>query len=141
MARTIRLTVLTGPHKGRRFCFRGATQCLLGRADDCFVKFCGTARDRLISRHHCQLDIDPSCIHVRDLRSSNGTYINGRRVEPILDGADAASLGAVLNDGDVLGVDGTTLRVDIVDCPPAGTQAEGLWNAGDTAKKDCPLSC
>jgi hypothetical protein len=35
MAATIRLTVLTGPHKGTRFCTRGLNACLVGRSAEC----------------------------------------------------------------------------------------------------------
>lgn len=59
MATTVRVTVETGPHKGRRFCFRGRANCLVGRAPDCFMRFVGADRDLSISRHHCQLLVDP----------------------------------------------------------------------------------
>ena len=59
MAKTARLTVLTGPHRGRRFCFRGASNCLVGRGSDCFMRFAGFERDLEISRHHCKLEVDP----------------------------------------------------------------------------------
>jgi pSer/pThr/pTyr-binding forkhead associated (FHA) protein len=110
----------------------------------------GTLRDALISRCHCRLDIDPPDIQVRDLNSSNGTYINGTRVAPIDSGpkgisdqAEEDGLNAGLRDGDLLTVGGTTLRVDIVDCPPAGTNLpeEAIWNENELAKKNCPFSC
>jgi len=104
----------------------------------------------LISRCHCRLDIDPPNIRVQDLSSSNGTYINGKKVEAvdpgptaIADRADEASSNAVLEDGDVLTVGGTTFRVDIVDCPPPGANLpeEAIWNENELAKKNCPFSC
>ena len=33
-----------------------------------------------VSRRHCQLDIDPPHIRVRDLGSRNGTFLNGDRI-------------------------------------------------------------
>jgi pSer/pThr/pTyr-binding forkhead associated (FHA) protein len=104
----------------------------------------------LISRCHCRLDIDPPNIQVRDLNSSNGTFINGERVDPvdpgpkaITDQAEEDSSNAVVKDGDFLTVGGTTLRVDIVDCPPPGTNVpeEAIWNEEEVAKKNCPFSC
>src|SRR5262249_6084452 len=143
MTPTVRLTVLTGPHKGRKFCFRGATQCMLGRAEDCFVQFYGTARDQLISRHHCELDIDESSIRIRDLGSCNGTYVNTQRLDPAAETVVdcAACPGAVLGDADVISLGGITLQVHIVDCPPAGNEADKVWQPGENAKRDCPLTC
>lgn len=142
MVTAIRLTVLTGPHKNRRFCFCGPTRCQVGRALDCFVQFSGTERDELISRHHCRLDIDPPSIQVRDLGSTNGTYINGKEVDSGLKELSEKA-GCTVNHGDLLTAGGTTLRVDILDCPHAGNESEGksIWATGETAKKDCPLPC
>ena len=150
MAETVRLTVLTGPHKGHRFCFRGPAQCMLGRADDCFVCLAGTERDQRISRHHCQLSIDPPCVWVDDLGSLNGTYVNGKGIHQDVAAKDLAGLlqGRVANgamsSGDMLTVGGTTFQVDIVDCPPPlleAAQAEAVWKPDEVAKKDCRISC
>src|SRR5437763_9628373 len=81
MVTAVRLTVLTGPHKNRRFCFCGPTRCQVGRAWDCFIQLSGAERDELISRHHCQLDINPPSLQVRDSGSTNGTYLNGKEVD------------------------------------------------------------
>ncbi len=153
MATTVRITVLNGPHKGQRFCFRGATHCLLGRADDCFVQLAGEEKDLLISRHHCQLDVNPACIlgtFVRDLGSLNGTYINGKRVAPTdQDLADvplwlARSFpNSAVEDGDIITVGGTSLQIDLVDCPPEGVEQAGgpVWAEAEVAKRDCPIPC
>jgi len=150
MADTIRLTVLTGPHKDSKYCFRGPSLSKIGRDPDCFVQLFGTRRDMLISRCHCRLDIDPPNIRVRDLNSSNGTYINGKKVEPadpgpaaLADPADEGRSNAVLEHGDVLTVGGTTFRVDIVECPPPGTNLpeEAVWSENEVAKRNCPISC
>ncbi len=47
----------------------------------------------LVSRLHCQLTATRDSLHVKDLDSTNGTFVNGRRVET-----------AELKDGDRLGV-------------------------------------
>lgn len=142
MATTVRLTVLTGPHKTRKFCFCGPNRCQVGRALDCFIQLSGTERDLLISRHHCQLDIDPPSIQVRDLGSTNGTYLNAKKVEPILKELPENAVPGV-EHGDLLTIGGTTFRVDMLDCPHAGNDAEGKpsWEAGKTAKRDCLLPC
>jgi predicted component of type VI protein secretion system len=120
MATTVRLKLLTGPHKNRKYCFNGPTRCEVGRAFDCFVQLSGTERDLLISRHHCQLDIDPPMVRIGDLGSINGTYINGKKVEPTFRNAAATPGDATFVDvenGDLITIGGTTFRVDIVDCP------------------------
>src|SRR6266508_1010938 len=131
MAATVRLTVLTGPHKGQRYCFRAPTSCLLGRGTDCFVRFTGADRDLSVSRRHCQLDIDPPLVQLQDLGSLNGTFVNGRAV-----GGNKGNQGAkvcegcstheTISSGDLITVGGTSLRVDFVECPPA-TAHEPIW--------------
>jgi pSer/pThr/pTyr-binding forkhead associated (FHA) protein len=142
MANAIRLTVITGPHKSRRFCFCGQNRCVVGRADDCFIQLAGTARDQLISRHHCQLEVNPPSVQVRDLGSKNGTYVNGRKVGADLQNA-STRIGHNVLDGELITVGGTTLSVEIVDCPHAGNGTEGNtgWQNGETLKVDCPLPC
>src|SRR5438552_18233167 len=104
MVTAVRLTVLTGPHKNRKFCFCGSTRCQMGRALDCFIQLSGTARDQLISRHHCQLDINLPLVQVQDLGSQNGTYINGEKVNPCpkemvdLSNPEKAGLVAIAGD-------------------------------------------
>jgi len=146
MSIAVRLTVLTGPHRNHRFCFCGRNRCPMGRAADCFVQFSGTERDQLISRHHCRLDIDPPTIRVEDLGSANGTYLNGRHVAPHQEAAalaDAVSAGLPVQHGDLLTMGGTTIRVELVDCPRTTGEPDGpcAWPAAETAIRDCPLQC
>jgi pSer/pThr/pTyr-binding forkhead associated (FHA) protein len=53
----------------------------------------------LVSRLHCQLTASGDHLEVKDLESTNGTFVNGKRVET-----------ALLRDGDTLSVG----RVDLV---------------------------
>jgi hypothetical protein len=93
------------------------------------------------------LDVDPPSLQIEDLGSSNGTYINGAKVDPIpkefafLPHSETA--GSVVKDGDLITIGGTTFRMDVVDCPHIGEESEGkpIWEPGQTAKKDCPLPC
>ena len=147
MAETVRLTVNTGPHKGTRFCFRGPANCLVGRAPDCFVRFVGADRDLCISRHHCQLYVDPPMLRVQDLGSRNGTYINGHPVEAMEGAQDAKILfegGSPIGNarnGDIITIGGTSFVVDVVDCPPSREEDEPFWKEGDVAKQGCALAC
>lgn len=53
----------------------------------------------LVSRLHCQLTATDSSLQVKDLDSTNGTFVNGARVQ-----------AAALHDGDRLSVG----RVDLI---------------------------
>ena len=54
----------------------------------------------LVSRLHCQLAASADALQVKDLGSTNGTFVNGKRVET-----------AKLEEGDRLGVGRVTLVV------------------------------
>jgi predicted component of type VI protein secretion system len=92
----------------------------IGRHDDCLIRI----RSSQVSRRHCELLEDGGALIVRDLGSSNGTYVNGNRV-----------LGQQrLSPGDVLTVGGVSLRVELLDAaapPQAGTPGP---KAADTAE-------
>jgi pSer/pThr/pTyr-binding forkhead associated (FHA) protein len=48
----------------------------IGRAEDCDLRIA----DRRVSRHHCELILDGDDLFVRDLKSSNGTFVNDERI-------------------------------------------------------------
>jgi pSer/pThr/pTyr-binding forkhead associated (FHA) protein len=120
MAGTVKLTVLRGPHKGLRFNFRSRASCVVGRADDCHVRLAHYERDSWISRHHCQLDIAPPLVRLRDLGSRNGTYLNGRNIkdEATPAGSRSSPNGTpfvTVEDTDIITIGGTPIQVHIVD--------------------------
>lgn len=49
---------------------------LIGREQDCHLR----PGSESVSRHHCAITIDDYTVRVRDLGSSNGTSINGKRI-------------------------------------------------------------
>ncbi len=50
-----------------------------------------------VSRRHCELSIGPKAVKVKDLASSNGTYVNNNRVnETALKPGDRLAIGPVV---------------------------------------------
>ena len=74
----VTLHVVAGPQTGRDFTFDQHDTFMIGRSED--AQFC-LPQDRFFSRHHCILEIAPPQCFLRDLGSTNGTYVNGIRVE------------------------------------------------------------
>src|SRR6267142_2875646 len=73
----VNLKVLAGPYKGRIFTFGQHDSFLIGRTKDAHLCL---PDDRFFSRHHCLLEINPPRSFLRDLGSTNGTFVNGERV-------------------------------------------------------------
>lgn len=66
---------------------------LIGRLDDCHIRI--PIAD--VSRKHCEILIEDGSITIRDLGSSNGTYVNQERVEEMaLSAGDLISLGGLV---------------------------------------------
>jgi DNA-binding winged helix-turn-helix (wHTH) protein len=61
---------------------------VLGRADDCEVSL----ELASISRHHAVITVDGDRITLRDLRSKNGTFIRGRRIDGTVDVSDSRQM-------------------------------------------------
>ena len=82
-----------GPTPGTVYPIDG--ELVIGRADDASI----TVQDDRVSRHHTRLVVrGPESVHVEDLGSKNGTWINGRRVA-----------SAELQNGDTLQVGNETV--------------------------------
>ena len=70
------LIVETGPQAGLTYVLAdGAT--VAGRGADCDI-FLG---DVTVSRHHVRFLVDENGLHLQDLGSTNGTYVNGEWAE------------------------------------------------------------
>jgi pSer/pThr/pTyr-binding forkhead associated (FHA) protein len=65
---------------------------LVGRRQDCDMSIPLS----VISRKHCEINVDQNKLMVRDLHSKNGTFVNGQRVEEYrLSPGDQLRLGSV----------------------------------------------
>ena len=73
----VTLRVLAGPYSGREFTFDQHDTFLIGRSDSAHLYL---PEDKFFSRHHCLLEIAPPRCFLRDLGSTNGTFVNGQKV-------------------------------------------------------------
>src|SRR3954447_1263593 len=70
-----RLRVISGKHRGKVIPIMGS-KFLIGREQDCQLR----PNSDLISRHHCAISVDPFTVRLRDLASTNGSFVNEQRV-------------------------------------------------------------
>jgi eukaryotic-like serine/threonine-protein kinase len=103
------LRVLAGPYNGQEFTFDQHDTFLIGRSENAHLFL---PEDRFFSRHHCLLEIAPPRCFLRDLGSTNGTFVNGKRVQEVF-----------LQSGDRVQGGQTVLEVEV--------QAEQKLSAGD----------
>src|SRR5580765_1326054 len=99
----VTLNVVAGPQTGRTFLFDQHDTFMIGRSEN--AQFC-LPHDRFFSRHHCLLEIAPPQAFIRDLGSTNGTYVNGMRVDT-----------AYLKSGDRIQGGETVLEVEVSASP------------------------
>ncbi|MCB1583314.1 MAG: FHA domain-containing protein [Xanthomonadales bacterium] len=66
---------VSGAYFGKTYPLRGST--VIGRHSECHI--CVNADG--ISRKHVQIDAEADGLKVRDLGSSNGTFVNGKKIE------------------------------------------------------------
>jgi serine/threonine-protein kinase len=129
----VTLKVIEGPHVGAEFAFDQFASFVVGRHRK--TQFRLSLKDPYLSRLHFYLEIKPPKCMLVDLKSSNHTYLNGRKVD-----------SAMLSDGDRIRAGKTTLRVSIErgespsvpragrEQPPVipGFQIERLLGSGNT---------
>jgi two-component system NtrC family sensor kinase len=70
------LTVLQGPDKGRKYELPDHEPQLIGRSSEALPM-----SDNTVSRRHAELTPDDGEWYIRDLKSQNGTFVNGVKIE------------------------------------------------------------
>jgi serine/threonine-protein kinase len=99
----LRLTAIDGPVIGKSFAFDKAGAFLLGRSSRAQFQFpSGSEGDLRISHSHCLIEFDPPLCRVHDLKSHNGTHLNGKQIT-----------SSLLQDGDKLRIGQSVLRLDL----------------------------
>lgn len=103
------LKVIEGKQQGKSIPLN-AKKFLIGREQDCQLR----PTSDLVSRHHCVFSQDGYTVRLRDLGSTNGTFVNGERIQ-----------GQVsLNDGDRVQIGKLAFQVIIRQSAEASTVAE-----------------
>src|SRR5881394_3279575 len=95
----VTLKVLAGPYSGRSFIFNQHDTFLIGRNPEAHLCL---PNDRFFSRNHCLLEIAPPRCYLRDLGSTNGTFVNSQRVHD-----------SFLKNGDRLQCGETVLLIEV----------------------------
>ena len=112
----VTLRVIAGPQTGRFFTFDQHETFMIGRSED--SQFC-LPQDRFFSRHHCILEIAPPQCFLRDLGSTNGTFVNGLKVETAhLKNGDRIQGGETVLEVEVSAPDTATLQFSSDENPP-----------------------
>lgn len=86
----VELKVLEGRQQGKAIPLN-VRQFLIGREEDCHLR----PNSDLVSRHHCVFTVDDFTVRLRDLGSTNGTFVNGERLQGqvVLKAGDHVSVG------------------------------------------------
>ena len=109
---------------------------LIGREQDCHLR----PNSELVSRHHCVFTADEFGLRVRDLGSTNGTFVNGERIEKqvVLKQGDKVAVGALnfevqLQEVAVAVAAGEVAAAGAADAPPAPAPAPAPEPVADPA--------
>src|SRR5438132_1793822 len=135
----VTLRVLEGPYRGREFTFDHHDTFLIGRSDDAHLYL---PDDRFFSRHHCLLEIAPPRCFLRDLGSTNGTFVNGQKVSEVflrsgdqIQGGQTVLEDQVASDSDAANISETqTLAGPVmvtVECVNCGRRHRAAAAPGD----------
>jgi eukaryotic-like serine/threonine-protein kinase len=127
------LEVMEGPHKGRIFSFQEHDSFIVGRSAQAHFQL--PKKDTHFSRIHFLIEFNPPYCRLLDMRSTNGTLVNGKKVAK-----------ADLKDGDLIQGGTTSIRVAIERVPareaklPETVTYRGAQTAGDAAAPTAPVS-
>ena len=89
---TIVLRVTAGPHQGEEFVLDRHATFLLGRSAEAHCAL--PEKDPYLSRHQFLIEANPPACRLVDLKSKNGTKVNGVRVEAVdLKNGDTIEVG------------------------------------------------
>lgn len=109
------LRARTGSLVGQSFAIPPSGRAILGRSQNCDIVIPGTH----VSRQHAELYFQSGKLHVKDLGSSNGTFVNRKKVDD-----------AVVSHGDEIRFDTLVFQVEA----PGGASAPAPEDGGDATQ-------
>ncbi|OYT69230.1 MAG: hypothetical protein CFK52_13995, partial [Chloracidobacterium sp. CP2_5A] len=110
------ISVLSGSLSGQSYRLQEGV-LLLGRGVDAGARF-DPAVDSMVSSRHCLLQAEPDGFYVVDNQSTNGTYVNGRRIQR-----------ARLSHGDVIELGNPGVRISVALESPAPSPSPAAFAA------------
>ncbi len=120
------LKVTSGPHEGREYSFDSHDNFIVGRAKS--AQFRLSTKDQYFSRNHFLVEVNPPLCRLLDLNSTNGTFVNGKKVVSI-----------ELKHGDTIKAGDTTLQVSLVPMlVSVATPAPAPESGKDAQRKTAP---
>lgn len=123
------LEVISGPYRGQAFQLVRGELVTIGRSEQCRIAF----DDPQLSTNHAEFDWTENGFSVFDLGSSNGTYVNGQRIE----GRVGMQVGDHLQIGQtILQLADVDLEMEEPDVMGAAAPARGQMLAFGAAKTE-----
>jgi serine/threonine-protein kinase len=143
MSSKVVLKVNKGSLEGQEFTYDGRASFVLGRTKESPIRF----KENTVSRYHCYIDINPPAVMVRDFGSTNGTYLNGKKIgqkDPSLSPEEAQKLAYdefQMKSGDILGLGiSCEIVLNIMDasvCADCSCEIEEPHYKNDTGQPLC----
>ncbi|WP_435007289.1 protein kinase domain-containing protein [Tundrisphaera lichenicola] len=120
------LRVTAGPHSGMEYTFDRHETFVIGRSSQ--VQF-PVPEDGFLSRNHFLIEFNPPVCYLRDLGSTNGTKVNGLRVD-----------GVRLRDGDTISAGESSFVIRVEETTWEGGPKIQCLGCGKRAPEDLAIS-
>ena len=130
-----------GELKGQDFVLENETNCTLGRSAECSHRLPDAVY--MVSRFHCRIRVFAPFVHIQDLASLNGTYVNGVKIgqrgkeQSFEEARQTEHTERLLWDGDELRIGHHVFHVEFDPPPPCAAaevrDQERLWSGGCAA--------
>jgi len=131
----VSLVVVRGKPQGKALGF-GCGEFVFGRGNECHIR----PNSSWVSRQHCILRVTEAAVQLRDLGSTNGTLINGKRLvgERTLTHGDQIQIGPLVFQLRVLSSQTETgnLLLDTAETPVLGADLDATASSPTLRKQE-----